>query len=159
MTYYIAQMTEADLIQVVELEEIAKLSRWGYDGYRSDLLHNPTAIMLVAREDQSPTNLSRILGFVACRIVPSPSDASNELHINNVATLPAFRRSGIARRLVEESLHSGKMYGAAQAILEVRASNFPAQGLYLSLGFKTTLRRRAYYSFPVEDAFVMERKL
>jgi ribosomal-protein-alanine N-acetyltransferase len=159
MTYYISQMTEADLIEVVELEEVAKLSRWGYDGYRSDLLHNPTAVMLVARAEPSSPSLHRILGFVACRIVPSPSDASNELHINNVATLPAFRRGGIARRLVEEALRTGKMYGAEHAILEVRASNFPAQGLYLSLGFRTTLRRRAYYSFPVEDAFVMERKL
>ncbi len=159
MAYYIAQMNEGDLIEVVELEDMTKLSRWGYDGYRSDLLHNPLAVMLVARGEAPPHNLRRILGFVVGRVQPSPRDAANELHIANVAIHPGFRRMGIAKRLIQEAMATGRMYGAASAMLEVRLSNLPAQELYASLGFEVTFRKRAYYSFPVEDALIMERSL
>jgi [ribosomal protein S18]-alanine N-acetyltransferase len=159
MTYYIAQMNESDLIEVVELEDLTRLSRWGYDGYRSDLLYNPLAVMLVARGEAPPSNLRRILGFIVGRVQPSPREASNELHIANVAIHPGFRRMGIAKRLIREALATGTMYGAASAMLEVRISNLPAQELYASLGFEVTFRKRAYYSFPVEDALIMERPL
>jgi ribosomal-protein-alanine N-acetyltransferase len=40
-------------------------------------------------------------------------------------------------------------------MLEVRASNHPAIGLYRRLGFAETGRRKRYYRDPMEDAVQM----
>ncbi len=55
--------------------------------------------------------------------------------IGNVAVLPAYRRRGIARRLVEASVTFARERGAASVVLDVVAGNEPAYRLYESLGF------------------------
>jgi ribosomal-protein-alanine N-acetyltransferase len=45
---------------------------------------------------------------------------------------------------------------AHRAVLEVRASNQPAQRLYRGFGFSQTAIRPKYYVNPVEDAVLME---
>ncbi len=140
-------MTLDDLSAVVEIEEISGLNRWGYDSYRRELITNPRAIMLVARTTQE---LERnILGFFAGWTV------EDEMHINNIASHPNFRRIGVGYKLLEAALEQGGRRGITQVILEVRASNETAQSLYRKFGFKFVNRRRDYYRFPTEDAFVM----
>lgn len=149
--YEITQMLEADLHEVVQLEESTGLSCWGYEAYRAELFTNPTSIMRVAR-GLSPTinDQRRILGFLASRVI------FDELHINNIATHPDFRRLKIGFELMKVALRLSYSYGAQRCILEVRASNTPAQKLYKKLGFRVIGKRKAYYSFPVEDALVMQ---
>ncbi len=55
--------------------------------------------------------------------------------IGNVGVLPAYRRRGIARRLVEASVAYARERGAASVVLDVVAGNEPAYRLYESLGF------------------------
>lgn len=159
MRYYIAHMMEADLEEVVELEEMTGLSRWGYDGYLSDLLYNPMAVMLVVRGDEPAAMFRRVLAFLVARVVPSPLEPSDEIHINNIATHPDFRGMGIGKALMKEATSIARIYGARRATLEVRASNLAAQNMYLNLGFEIVGRRRNYYSFPEEDALIMESLL
>ena len=45
------------------------------------------------------------------------------------------------------------------ALLEVRATNLPAQALYTRHGFRAAGRRRNYYTDPTEDALVMNAAL
>jgi len=145
--YSIEQMAEKDLIEIVELEEATGLNRWGYEAYRRELFKNPNSIMLVAR------NLypgPRVIGFFAGWIV------EDELHVNNIASHPDFRKVGIGRNLMESAIDEGRMRGVAFVLLEVRASNEPAQSLYRKLGFNFIGRRRDYYRAPTEDAFVMK---
>lgn len=81
-----------------------------------------------------------------------------ELHINNLAVIPAWRRQGLARRLLRAVLAAAEAEGAARATLEVRRSNLPALRLYEGLGFTAAAVRPDYYLEPVEDALVLWRE-
>ena len=69
-----------------------------------------------------------MIGFFAGWVV------EDELHVNNVATHQDYRRIGIGRRLMEAAIDEAGRRGVAHVILEVRASNEPAQLLYRELG-------------------------
>jgi ribosomal-protein-alanine N-acetyltransferase len=82
----------------------------------------------------------------------------DEIEIMNVATASAQRRSGYARRLLEDLIAS--IDGRARAItLEVRRSNTAAIALYERVGFARVGVRVGYYSDDGEDAVVMRRDL
>ena len=149
-SYLVEPMREQDLIEVVEIEEMSGLNRWGYDAYRRELFTNPNSVMVVARNlHPGPA----IAGFFAGWIV------EDELHINNVASRPEYRRIGVARSLLESAIDDSACRGVLLVILEVRASNEAAQELYRKLGLKLIGRRRDYYRGPIEDALVMRKEL
>lgn len=81
----------------------------------------------------------------------------DEVHINNFAVHPAWRRQGLGRRLLAHSLDTAAAAGAPRATLEVRASNAAALALYRSAGFVHRGTRRAYYTHPIEDALILWR--
>jgi [ribosomal protein S18]-alanine N-acetyltransferase len=144
-------MTMEDLSEVVDIEEASGLNRWGFDSYKRELFTNPDSVMLVAR---SPQLAGRgVIGFFAGWTV------ADEMHINNIASHPEYRRIGVGRRLLEHAINEGAMRDVAFVLLEVRASNEAAQTLYKKLGFSYVSRRRDYYRSPTEDAFVMKLKL
>jgi [ribosomal protein S18]-alanine N-acetyltransferase len=144
-------MTMEDLSEVVDIEEASGLNRWGFDSYKRELFTNPDSVMLVAR---SPHLEGRgVIGFFAGWTV------ADEMHINNIASHPEYRRIGVGRRLLEHAINEGLMRDVAFVLLEVRASNEAAQTLYKKLGFSYISRRRDYYRSPTEDAFVMKLKL
>ena len=87
----------------------------------------------------------RIVGFVVSR-----ATAPDEHEILNLAIEPEYRRRGIARALLRESMKSGAWF------LEVRESNLPAIRLYESLGFRPVGHRNNYYFDPREPAIVMK---
>jgi ribosomal-protein-alanine N-acetyltransferase len=148
--YIIERMREEDLREVVEIEESSGLNRWGYDAYRRELLKNDNSVMLVAR-NVAPGPY--IVGFFAGWTV------EDELHVNNIAAHPQFRRMGIGRSLMNAGIEEGTRREVAFVLLEVRASNEAAQSLYRDMGFTYVGRRRDYYRFPTEDAFVMKLKI
>ena len=148
----IARMTEHDLLEVVEIEELAALSVWGWDAYHKELQSPEDVIMLVARTQPAegdPNHEHNVAGFIISRLV------AGELHINNVAIRPEFRRRRIAAQLLAAVLREGRAQGARLAFLEVRAGNTAAQGLYHRCGFQVTGRRKRYYRQPDEDALLM----
>ncbi|MEO7002337.1 MAG: GNAT family N-acetyltransferase [Ktedonobacterales bacterium] len=67
--------------------------------------------------------------------------------IANVAVLPAYRRRGIARQLVETAIVFAQKRGATSLALDVIADNLPAVTLYTSLGF-TRVMDSLTYSHP-----------
>jgi ribosomal-protein-alanine N-acetyltransferase len=146
----IDRMTEHDLLEVVEIEEASKLSHWGWDAYHAELQAQLHSIMLVARRPGNPGPGDRsVIGFIVARHI------ADEIHVNNVAVRPDFRRNGLARRLLRAVLSWGREKGARQAVLEVRAGNVAAQELYGACGFEVIGRRRRYYQAPLEDALLM----
>ena len=145
-------MTEHDLLEVVEIEDLSGLSPWGWDAYHKELHSGADVVMLVARtraSESSSQDNRAIAGFIISRLV------ADELHVNNVAIRAEFRRQGIATRLLDAVLEWGRCKGAGTALLEVRAGNTVAQRLYSRCGFQVAGRRRGYYSQPVEDALLM----
>ena len=79
----------------------------------------------------------------------------DELHLNNLAVQPAWRRQGAATALLTELFREGARLGAHRATLEVRPSNTAALRLYERLGFTVAATRRDYYTNPAEPALVL----
>jgi ribosomal-protein-alanine N-acetyltransferase len=96
--------------------------------------------------------------FEGIRAYASFRRVVDELHVMNVAVAPAHRRRGLARFLLLFALGRAAREGAVRALLEVRAGNREALGLYAALGFAPCGRRRGYYRDPVEDAVVLSKR-
>jgi ribosomal-protein-alanine N-acetyltransferase len=80
---------------------------------------------------------------------------ADELHVLNVATLPAMRRRGVGRALMDEALRYAAEHKVRIVLLEVRRSNRAAIKLYRGLGFTALGVRPGYYSDNNEDAIEM----
>jgi ribosomal-protein-alanine N-acetyltransferase len=154
-TVTISNMTEHDLLEVVEIEEESNLSRWGWAAYYAELQGNKRQLMLVARVTRPLEQMKtdHIAGYIVARL------AADELHINNVAVRRAYRRQGIGGALLGRVLQEGRNLDATAAFLEVRAGNSRAKALYEKCGLAVVGRRPNYYSAPVEDAIIMRGAL
>jgi ribosomal protein S18 acetylase RimI-like enzyme len=75
---------------------------------------------------------SQLVGLVA---LYENDLATRKAFITHVGVSPEFRRSGIARRLLEQSSRRLRAAGMRAVELEVRTDNAQALGLYLQLGF------------------------
>ena len=93
----------------------------------------------------------RVIAYVIGRVI------APEGEIYRIATDPAFRRRGIAYRLLDYAVKCEKGRGLECLFLEVRESNIPAKNLYKSYGFKEMGIRKSYYKDPVENAVLMVR--
>jgi ribosomal-protein-alanine N-acetyltransferase len=131
---------------ILAIEEASFTSPWTREMYLAELDNRGVSHFYLAK-----TPLGEVVGFCSFWHV------LEELHINNLAVLPAYRRSQIATTLLRRVLEDGVGLGARRATLEVRRSNEPARLLYEKFGFSVAGVRRAYYSHPVEDALVLWR--
>jgi len=86
-------------------------------------------------------------------------DGRGDADLLTIATAARARRRGLARLMLDHLIHQARGTGCGAVLLEVRASNEPAQALYLARGFEPIGRRRRYYSAPTEDAVVMRLAL
>ena len=139
--------SDADLDAVLDIETKSFTSPWTREMYVAELQNVGVSFCFVARSIGG-----RVVGYCSCwRVV-------DELHINNLAVSPTFRRQGVATALMTHVLQEGGRLGARRATLEVRRSNEAARQLYSQLGFAPAGVRRAYYTNPVEDALVLWRE-
>ncbi len=83
----------------------------------------------------------------------------DEIHMNNIAVLPEFRRKGIANALLKETINYGMSHSAISMTLEVNVNNIRALNLYYSLGFISEGRRIDYYAKDQDALILWNRKL
>ena len=79
--------------------------------------------------------------------------------VMTVVVAPAGRGTGTGRRLLGELEARAAARGAEHVMLEVRADNAAALGLYESGGYRVLSRRRGYYQPGGVDALVMRKTL
>jgi ribosomal-protein-alanine N-acetyltransferase len=106
-------------------------------------LERPWARVWVVRDEGAPR------AFLLAWLVV------DELHVLSVATLPAFRRRGMARALLEHAIAFAREQKVQTILLEVRRSNAAAIRLYRAFGFSATAVRPRYYADNFEDAVEM----
>ena len=137
-----------DVEQVYAIDVLSFSLPWSERSYRFELTENTASHPWVA-EAIGPRGERQVVGMIVVWFIV------DEAHIATIATHPAFRRMGIARRLLEQTLAEGAALGAVKAFLEVRRSNRAAQTLYQSFGFVVTGVRPKYYLDTQEDALLM----
>jgi ribosomal-protein-alanine N-acetyltransferase len=81
-----------------------------------------------------------------------------DLHVLKVATMPPFRRCGLARRLMALAEDHVVEMGGESLTLEVRSSNQPAITMYETLGYHHAGIGAGYYQNG-EDAVVMRKRM
>jgi [ribosomal protein S18]-alanine N-acetyltransferase len=146
-SWVIEPLTVADVDDVLALEEAAFTNPWTRAMYLAELENPGVSYCFLARDASR-----QAVGFCSFwRVL-------DELHINNLAVLPDFRRRGIASALLAFVLQKGAEFGARRATLEVRRSNDAARALYERFGFAVAGVRSSYYTKPVDDALVLWRE-
>lgn len=151
MTALDLQLGPADLDR--DLEDILAIDRatfynpWTREMYEWEARHSDVSRLYIAR----PAPDARIVAYCAGWVI------FDELHINNLAVHPDWRRRGIGSRLIEYALAEAAREGAVRATLEVRASNTAARQLYERAGFTQAGVRPRYYRDPEEDALILWR--
>jgi len=133
-----------DLSEVAALQRVSFTNAWGAEALQWELKNTDVARLYLMR---SPGG--RLVAYCACWMV------FDELHINSLAVDTAWRRRGLARRLLIDVFRDAVGAGARSATLEVRQSNTAARALYEGLGFHVEAVRRDYYQDPREDALIL----
>jgi len=136
-----------DLKAIWEIEEASYAAPWPKETFFVDITFNADAKYFVALVDK------RIVGFIGGWF------KEGKLHIVNVATHPASRKSGVAKQLVLFLLDLARDLKMESAFLEVRRSNVAAQRLYEGLGFAVTGLKPMYYPDNLEDGLLMTKEL
>jgi ribosomal-protein-alanine N-acetyltransferase len=139
--------TPAGIDAITRIEEVSFTNPWSRQMYLAELENTGVSFLYLARNEHGTP-----AGFCSFwRVL-------DELHINNLAVDPPYRRAGVATALLERVLAEGVALGARRATLEVRRSNDPALKLYERFGFAVAGVRHGYYSCPAEDALVLWRE-
>lgn len=136
-------MTLDDIPVVVELDRLSFSLPWSERSFRFELTDNPASRCWVYETD------GMIAGMIVAWLLV------DEAHIATLATHPAHRRRGIARKLLTHALRYMSNEGAVSSFLEVRESNVVAQEMYRQFGYETVGRRKGYYKDTNEDAILM----
>ncbi len=95
----------------------------------------------------------RVVGFAIASLVPPQAE------LETIAIAAAEQRRGIGRRLMTAMAEELSAAAVSEVLLEVRASNERALGLYRSMGWHEAGRRPRYYAEPEEDAVLMSLAL
>ena len=114
-------------------------------GYIDEELGGPTLRLAVmeANEKTGRTEEEAAAGFERAKSIMNviPEHAPGAWIVENVATLPEFRRRGLVDRLMEEILERGRRRGATVADISVFIGNDTAQRAYEKCGFEAIAER------------------
>jgi [ribosomal protein S18]-alanine N-acetyltransferase len=144
----IEPLTAPDEIDaILAIEQASFTNPWTREMYLAELKNEGVSFFYLARDQGR-----RILGFCSFwRVL-------DELHINNIAVVPEYRRLGVGSALLRRVLDEATRFGIRRTMLEVRQSNAPARQLYEKFGFVVAGTRSKYYTNPIEDALVLWRE-
>jgi ribosomal-protein-alanine N-acetyltransferase len=136
----------ADAAAIAEIARDSLPERWSPQAFRAEL-EARGGVGLVAVDERG-----RVVAYALA------AQAHGEVEIRSLAVAPAWRRRGLARRLLHALLETQREAGASDVLLEVRSSNLAARRLYAASGFEPRGERPRYYA-DGETAIVMGVRL
>ena len=146
----------SDLIPVMEIN-LKTLPEHYSDYFYESLLAEIPEAFIVAEIDGNH------VGYIMCKTEYGFSNFKKlgfvkKGHVVSIAVLNEFRKQGIGKALVEESINGVKLKKCDEFYLEVRCSNNDAVRLYERLGFVIRQKLNTYYR-DGEDAYLMAIEL
>lgn len=144
----IRPMELKDVVRVREIDVASFALPWPERSYRFEIQENPASrnfVVEVAGDGQEPA----VAGMIVMWYI------IDEAHIGTIAIDAPYRRLGLGRLLLAESLLDAQRNGIRQSFLEVRRGNQPAITLYEQFGFQIAGIRPRYYKDNGEDALLM----
>lgn len=142
----IRPMQESDLDVVTVLEKLCFPTPWSRAMYAHEISANPYGSYWVLDAESERPTAPGLVAYGGIWLI------ADEAHVTTLASHPAWRRRGLAGRLLVHLLRVARTGGATLATLEARADNRPAIQLYEKLGFVEVGVRRQYYADTGEDA-------
>ena len=149
MTVWLFTTLKAEqLDEVLAIEAVSFQHPWNRRAFEKEFASGDAAHYAVLSPDSR-----RMIGYVFIRVV------SSEMHLLKIAVAPRWRRIGVATWTLEQCLERARHRRIEKMMLEVRARNRAAIGLYVKLGFKKVETRHRYYTDTGEHALVMVKKI
>lgn len=145
MNIVIKKMDSSHIEALSDIEKECFSTPWSENAL-SDELRNNFARFFVAECDGA------VAGYIGAHNI------LGEVYITNVAVSKAFRRNGIAEKLIKTLVEYCENEGMEFVTLEVRRSNEAAKKLYAKMGFREVGERKDFYENPREDAILMTYK-
>ncbi|WP_394247913.1 ribosomal protein S18-alanine N-acetyltransferase [Arthrobacter pityocampae] len=143
MSFLLRDLAFEDIETIGRLEnELFPTDAWPLEMFYTEFFQPDTRRYLVAEVD------GEAVGYAGLMVIDTTAD------IQTIGVLPRFEGRGIGRALLTELLGEARRRGADTVMLEVRADNSRAQGLYTRFGFRQIHTRKKYYRDGV-DAWVM----
>ncbi len=134
------------LPEVLAIEaEVFGAEPWTARTFWSELGQVETRHYLVALE------ADRVIGYAGL------CDYPDEAFVQTLGVAPSAQRQGLGAGLLQALLDEAGRRRHSTVLLEVRADNAPAIGLYERFGFRRTGIRRGYYQPSGTDALLMTR--
>lgn len=131
-----------NVADILKIEQACFSTPWTEQGIAESIENKNTYLYLAIID-------GNVAGYMGLQVF------SGEGYVTNVATLPEYRKMGVAKALINECLKHDMEFIS----LEVRQSNTPAINLYSQFGFKNVGVRPKFYREPVEDAIIMTKDL
>lgn len=149
ITVTIVPMSAAHIDALMPFEQdMFGTEAWTRSGYQHELADARYRYYVAA---EGPAG--ELLGWAGIRILDA------EAEILTVGVVPAARRAGVARRMLDVLLAEAFRRAATEVFLEVRVDNAAARALYLREGFEEVGIRRGYYDAGRVDAVTMHKGL
>jgi ribosomal-protein-alanine N-acetyltransferase len=140
-----------DVDVVLGIETLCFPSPWSRQQFVDEIQCNPLSRPMVIRKREGDGYA--ILAYCVCWVV------AGELHVNNIAVHPDYRRQGCGEWLMRWALALADESGCKRIVLEVRTSNEGAIRLYRKLGFEVLGTAPGYYEDSGEDAYIFVKKV
>lgn len=141
--YIIREASIEDIDFIYEVEKSSFQTPWSKESFENELNNNKFAYYYVLEIE------NKIAGYAGMWII------LDEAHVTNIAIAPYARGKKLGESLLCHLMEKAKLFGVDKMTLEVRASNYIAQGLYNKLNFKKAGIRKNYYADTFEDAVIM----
>jgi len=135
-----ARLDDLPAVLRLEAEGFGPDERWSERSWSGELLGQGRTV-LIARGAQPA-------GVIDLSTVGEVAD------LHRIVVAPAYRRQGLALRMVRAGLLAVRHLGARLVMLEVEWTNLAAIALYQRLGFEQVRVRRDYYG-PGRDALIL----
>lgn len=76
-----------------------------------------------------------LVGWLTCALIPKPDRRRGTIYIDELWVVPAYRRKGIARALMEEAISKARQLNMWMVRLYAGKANDAARSLYKQMGF------------------------